>query len=322
LIAACEKLYQAVASHYEIEPTKKPDDAKPIMPCEQPSSELPAQSATLQQLSEQNIPQPEANAGDVPVGQRVFTLEERTQRAAAYLAQMPPSISGQGGHNALYAAATSVVHGFLLPIDVAKDVILRVFNPMCQPPWSNKEIDHKLADAANKPHDKPAGWLLQDDARDAANLAYAKPLLDKLLPMEQHKQTKAPMPDRGQQTLGRIVYKTWTAAQLMTEKFELRYLVDGVLVAGQPCIVGGPKKAFKTSLVIDLGISLATGGYFLGKFKVPQAVSVGLMTGESGMATIQNTIRRISKTAEVDPLTLDRLIVTDQIPRIEDPAHL
>ena len=46
------------------------------------------------------------------------------------------------------------------------------------------------------------------------------------------------------------------------------------------------------------------------------------MTGESGLGTIKETIERICKTAGVDPHTLDRLILTDRIPRLEDPAHL
>jgi hypothetical protein len=47
-----------------------------------------------------------------------------------------------------------------------------------------------------------------------------------------------------------------------------------------------------------------------------------LMSGESGMATIQETIRRVSQTAGVDPCSLGRLIVTDRIPQLDDPVHL
>ncbi len=81
------------------------------------------------------------------------------RRAAAYLDAMPAAISGQGGHNATYAAATALVHGFALPIDVALHLLLDRFNPRCVPPWSEKELRHKVENAADKSHERPRGWL-------------------------------------------------------------------------------------------------------------------------------------------------------------------
>lgn len=80
-------------------------------------------------------------------------------RASKYLAAMPESISGNGGHNALYAAATALVHGFELSVETALYLLTKEFNPRCQPPWSEKELRHKVEDAAAKQHDKPRGWL-------------------------------------------------------------------------------------------------------------------------------------------------------------------
>ncbi len=90
------------------------------------------------------------------------------RRAAAYLDAMPAAISGQGGHNAAYAAATAMVHGFALPINVAFRLLFERYNPRCQPAWSEKELRHKVENAADKPHDRPRGWL-----RDAALAADA-----------------------------------------------------------------------------------------------------------------------------------------------------
>lgn len=90
------------------------------------------------------------------------------RRAAAYLDAMPPAISGQGGHNATYAAATAMVHGFNLPADVALRLLLERFNPRCQPLWSEKELRHKVEDAASRPHARPCGWL-RDVAHDEPN---------------------------------------------------------------------------------------------------------------------------------------------------------
>lgn len=92
--------------------------------------------------------------------------ERVLRRAEAYLDAMPPAISGSGGHAATYAAATALVHGFALEPDVALDLLRGRFNPRCVPPWSDRELEHKIEDAASKPHDRPLGWLR--DARLAA----------------------------------------------------------------------------------------------------------------------------------------------------------
>ena len=81
------------------------------------------------------------------------------RRALAYLDAMPPAISGQGGHNTTYAAATVLVHGFGIPPDRALELLLAHYNPRCQPPWTEKELRHKVEDAATKPHARPFGWL-------------------------------------------------------------------------------------------------------------------------------------------------------------------
>ena len=82
------------------------------------------------------------------------------ERAAAYLARIPGAVAGSGGHNQTYAAATAMVHGFGLEPDVAFDLLRREYNPRCSPPWTDKELRHKVDDAASRAHAKPRGWLL------------------------------------------------------------------------------------------------------------------------------------------------------------------
>jgi hypothetical protein len=81
------------------------------------------------------------------------------RRAAAYIDRIPPAISGSGGHSQTYAAATAMVHGFGLDPETAFGLLWERYNPRCQPPWSEKELRHKVSDAASKPHDRPHGWL-------------------------------------------------------------------------------------------------------------------------------------------------------------------
>jgi len=91
------------------------------------------------------------------------------RRAAAYLDAMPPAVSGQGGHNQTYAAATAMVHGFGLDRERAFALLWERYNPRCQPPWSERELRHKVEDAATKPHSRPPGWLRDSGHHAEAN---------------------------------------------------------------------------------------------------------------------------------------------------------
>lgn len=89
-------------------------------------------------------------------------------------------------------------------------------------------------------------------------------------------------------------YGVLDARTLAGGDYRVRYLVPGILAERQPQLIGGPKKALKTSILCDLLLSLAIGDEFLGKFRVAGSRRVLFMSGESGTGTIQETCRRIA----------------------------
>jgi len=99
--------------------------------------------------------QPTRSAPSVPLAN---VYSDAAERASKYLQRVPPAISGQGGHNRTYRVACVLVLGFNLSPEAAFPVLSQ-WNAACEPPWSDKELWHKLFDA-----DKltgPRGWLLE-----------------------------------------------------------------------------------------------------------------------------------------------------------------
>ncbi|NQT17671.1 MAG: AAA family ATPase [Planctomycetes bacterium] len=83
--------------------------------------------------------------------------------------------------------------------------------------------------------------------------------------------------------------------QLWDEEEEQgEWIIEGVLSAGQPLMIGGPSKSFKTSLATDLALSVASGKPYLGKYKTNRK-RVLFMSGESGRRDIGRLTKTIAK---------------------------
>jgi hypothetical protein len=103
------------------------------------------------ELAPEDIVEPEASRGARAVtpregedpGARIAPLGIRVAHALAYAESLPPAVSGQGGHNALLTAASTLYRGLYLPRDVAEQV-LETYSERCEPPWKSKDLAHKL----------------------------------------------------------------------------------------------------------------------------------------------------------------------------------
>jgi hypothetical protein len=69
---------------------------------------------------------------------------------------VPPAISGSGGHNQTYTAAVGLTHGFCLPFEDAYS-LLADWNRSCQPPWTERELAHKVRQPLISPTTSPVG---------------------------------------------------------------------------------------------------------------------------------------------------------------------
>lgn len=120
-----------------------------------------------------------------------------------------------------------------------------------------------------------------------------------------------------------IEYRTFTATELDDVDCRIDYLVSGVLVENQPTMLVAPQKGMKTTLSIDLCLSLSTGTPFLDHFTITKQCRTLLMTGESGLGTVQETARRIAanKGHELRDVG-EEFIVSDEIPLLYSIEHL
>jgi len=80
-------------------------------------------------------------------------------RARSYLDKIPGAVSGQRGHDTTFYVACRLVHGFALDPGTALD-LLREWNRTCDPPWTERELAHKIRSADRVSCDRPRGFLL------------------------------------------------------------------------------------------------------------------------------------------------------------------
>lgn len=158
-------------------------------------------------------------------------------RAKAYIQKEPPAISGQNGHGRCYHVVAILYEGFSLEPAEILDVI-QDWNATCVPPWSEKELRHKVKSVADKKG--PRGGLLNGVMPHTTNghLPEAKP---EVFP--------EPIP----------------ATKLEHTSGVEKWLWHGYLAPGSITLLSSLWKAGKTTLLTHMLKNLETGGQFCGQ---------------------------------------------------------
>lgn len=112
------------------------------------------------------------------------------------------------------------------------------------------------------------------------------------------------------------------AKGLANGDYKQEYIIPGVLAKGQPCIIAGPKKSLKTNLLLLIAFCIATANMLFGKFKVSVGLNVGIMSGESGPGTIQETFNRIVKSFGWSPQFVDGLHFCFELPSLQNQLDI
>ena len=99
-------------------------------------------------------------------------------------------------------------------------------------------------------------------------------------------------------SVGQIKNNIIGCDDLLDTNAEYNWIVENVLLADQPMIVGGAAKTLKTSISMDMALSIAAGGKFLGRYKAHKR-RVLFISGESGKGALANTIKAIAHAREM-----------------------
>lgn len=208
--------------------------------------------------------------------------------ARAALARHGPAVQGQHGDEHTYVAARIAWNDHALSKEDSWTVLAE-WNVTCLPPWDEAGLRKKLDSAVRHGADN-RGRALRPGPQTPANEAGWR-----LAPV--------------------------SSAALLAGDHRPDWLIPDVLVRGQPAIIGGPPKTLKTSIMVDLAVSLAAGKPFLARFPVSTPGRVMFSSGESGQATLAETLRRVSQAKGIDPAELDVHWQFD-LPQLGRPADL
>lgn len=214
---------------------------------EQQGVPQPWPEAILEAVTQQPAPVPAQTAAPAQQGLR-FNLGSAApiERARAYLATMPGAVSGQGGHDQAFNAACRCAVDFGLN-ESDTLALLHEWNKRCEPPWDDKELEHKAREAVKKAAGSSKKGALLNAPKKAAQ--------------EEDEERDE---DRVASIRGRIMSPE--ALRAWSKDRPREWIVEGLLPTSTLAFVTGvEKESGKSTFVWALVGQAERGGEFLGR---------------------------------------------------------
>jgi hypothetical protein len=168
------------------------------------------------------------------------------RRLAAYMATVEPAVEGQGGDAHTYRVCCRLVRGFNLTIDEAIDA-LHEWNATCAPPWSDRELRTKLANA-QRYGDEPVGARLEQGRVVPFAVTAPAPVVNKA-PAENLAPRRQSSPT-GLVSIGDFLEQDDPAAD---------YLVDNIIARGTVNLIVSKPKVGKSVLARAMCVAITQG---------------------------------------------------------------
>lgn len=254
-------------------------------------------TVTLPNVAPSNLESPRIPQPVAPPVQTPFPTDNIVARARAYVAKMPPAIAGSRGHDATFAVARKLVADFGLAESDAWSLLLE-FNTRCLPPWTEKELAHKLASATNARvvnpvPDRPAPRALRSGGGQAAAAPMPQPVDDtdrsnafggELDPVTHEPGTPASAAGQHSPWDQRpvVVPAAWYTETPPARSWLLRdaRTGDGVLPRGCVGLLTAEGGGGKTMAFMQLAVAVATGSAWLGTYVADKPARTLAIFGE------------------------------------------
>jgi hypothetical protein len=273
-------------------------------PCDVELAEIPAWLLELLPRKDEATDNAAANGkpatNGTANGSHTFTFTNGgaslLQRAQAYVAAADSASEGTRNETAFRLAGhVAALRDNGCRLDEGEIVaLLATWNLRNSPPLSDGELRQCVASALVNGKPRDAKESNNQAAGDSHCEPAGEPLLSDFMPI----------------------------SQFVRQSHHVEYLVPFAVVAGQPGVISARTKSLKTTVAIDANISMATATPFLGFWEVPSPIKCGILSGESGAATIDETIRRVARSKGVIPEEIDGCFVSSKCPRLQSQNWL
>ncbi len=109
------------------------------------------------------------------------------------------------------------------------------------------------------------------------------------------------------------------ASQLESAPGQNSWLIDSLWMNHAVGILGGPPRAYKTWLALDIAVSVASGSPCLGVFPVARPGPVLLYAAEDSLYSLRSRLASISRVRQIDFDHLDVHVITADRLRLDQP---
>jgi len=209
---------------------------------------------------------------------------DETCHIAKVMKSWPQAVKDHGRSKTAIACAIRIMEYGV----IGKEAVEYLRLLRAEPEFSEGELKHKVEDAyikaieSDKFGQRSADEVFEFDA------------------VEPTGEPPAPAPAKEKNT---TTIEVWRADEFAKLNLKMEWLVKQVMVDVNEDVmfIGGRETTFKTSIMMDLFVSLATGLPFLGYFEVVKRKSVLFLTAEVGKVALQALLIRVCKGKGIDP---------------------
>jgi hypothetical protein len=113
--------------------------------------------------------------------------------------------------------------------------------------------------------------------------------------------------------------ESWPLDEFLRLDHRQNFLINGVVTEAQPGCVSAKSKSNKTTMALAMAMAASTGRPFLGHYEVPEPVPSGIISAESGGATLAESFERVAASMGLFANEVRNLHVSTKMPLLTTP---